>query len=120
MYQETLPLTWQEVVAHQHAEQHKIVDDALRVIGEALHAARKFSVQVVPQKADLEEDEVLGAGVVQGFARGAPAGAPAEVDDLAQQAEVGLVGDLQRVSERDSALERAASGCVRGSPRSRC
>ncbi len=44
----TLPLTWQEVVAHQHAEQHKIVDDALRAVREALHAAGKLSVQVVP------------------------------------------------------------------------
>ena len=64
LYEQALPLTWQGVVAHRHAEQREVVDVALRVLGEALHAACELSVQVVLQKGDLEEVEVLGAGVV--------------------------------------------------------
>ena len=50
-----LRLTWQEVVADQHAEQHEVVDDALQVILEAqdFRWLLKLELQVVPQQAHL-------------------------------------------------------------------
>lgn len=46
---------------------------------------------------NLEQDEVLGAGVVEDLPAGLPAvAAAAEAHDFAQQAEVGLVGDQRQ------------------------
>ena len=50
-----LRLTWQKVVADQHAEQHEVVDDAFQIVFEAqdFRWLLELELQVVPQQAHL-------------------------------------------------------------------
>lgn len=50
-----LRLTWQKVVADQHAKQHEVVDDALQIVFEAQDFRRllKLQLEVVTEQAHL-------------------------------------------------------------------
>ena len=68
--------TWKEIVPNQHAEQHKVVDDALHIKSEWQCVGLELQLEVLSQQAHLEEDERLLTGVFENFPGGTPPAAP--------------------------------------------
>ena len=51
--------TWQKIIPDEHAEQDKVINDALHVEGKWQHIVSELQLQVLSQKPNLEQDETL-------------------------------------------------------------
>ena len=83
------------------AEENKVVDDALGVVakGQLRGQVPELCVEVVPQEPYLKEHKVLRGRVVKRLSRRLALATSAKLDHLAQEAEVGLVGDQREHDE---------------------
>ena len=66
--------TWQKIIPNQHAEEHKIIDDTLHIVGKRKGIINEFQLQILPQQPNLEQNEALLTGILQDLSgRAAPA-----------------------------------------------
>ena len=91
----------QEIVPHEHAQQHEIVHDSLAVVPErqGVRHRPELLVQVLPQQPHVQQEESVVGGVLQHLATRLASFAAAELDNLAEQAKVRLVGDEREHDE---------------------
>ncbi len=87
--------TGQKIISNQHAEEHKIVDDTLHIVGKWKGIISEFQLQIFPQKANLEQNEALLTGILQNLSGGAAPAAPRKADYFSQQTEMRLMGHLR-------------------------
>mmetsp|Transcript_69774 Transcript_69774/g.220992 ORF Transcript_69774/g.220992 Transcript_69774/m.220992 type:complete len:347 (+) Transcript_69774:2910-3950(+) len=81
----------EEIVAHEHAHEDKVVDHPLQVVPVGPRFGTEFDIEVVPQQPHLQEHEALLRRAFERVAQGPATVPPTEGHHLAQQAEVRLV-----------------------------